>query len=221
MNKTKIEWTDYSWNPVTGCLNNCQYCYAKRMYQKNGRSFKPEFHEDRLNQPLNLKGSKKIFVCSVADLFGDWIPKEWIDNVFSIVKKCPNHTFQFLTKNPKRLLEFSPYPENAWMGCTATSQEMAENSIFYLSKIRASIRFLSCEPLLSKIIISPEDMKIINWLIIGACTGHMASQPQKEWVETLTSIGRQAGCAIFFKPNLIHPNPPHEFPDDSALFRFL
>lgn len=197
MNETKIEWTEFSWNPVTGCNNNCYYCYAKAIYDRYKWSFEPTFKPDRLKQPTKLKKPQLIFVCSVADLFGDWIPESWIKEVINVIKKCPQHTFQFLTKNPKRYSEFV-FPKNCWLGATATNQEMFDIAINYLKNIK-NITFISCEPLLSPIFGSLDK---IDWLIIGACTGKYRFQPPKDWVERLTKCGQNSNCAIFYKPNL-------------------
>lgn len=219
MNKTSIEWTDYSWNPVTGCKHGCPYCYAAAMYKRFGRSFEPSFHPDRIRQPLMQKGSKRIFVGSVTDMFGDWVPKEWHEQIFRVVKECPDKTFQFLTKNPKRLPEFSPYPRNCWIGVTANNQEMADTALKHLAKVDATIKFLSCEPLFGPIRLPMVRPSPINWLIIGACTGAHRSQPDPAWVKNLTGDGRKLGTAIFYKPNLIFSGKvPREFPDDGSLF---
>ena len=208
MNKTKIEWTEFSWNPVTGCKHGCKYCYAKAIYDRYKWSFEPTFRKDRLQQPLNKKRPQMIFVCSVADLFGEWVPVEWINGVLEIIKQCPQHTFQFLTKNPKRYGEFS-FPKNCWLGASATNQQMFNNAKECLRPLN-NITFISCEPLLSEI---TGNLSGIDWLIIGACTGKYAFQPPKQWVYNLTNDGRKAGCAIFYKPNLKnYDQMPKEYP---------
>ena len=109
MNKTKIEWTNWTWNPVVGCKHNCWYCYGKRIakrFFKDNPNYEPKFYPERLKEPYTLKKPSKIFVCSMADLFGDWVKMNWIERVIKVVKENPQHTFQFLTKNPKRYLEF-------------------------------------------------------------------------------------------------------------------
>lgn len=210
MQNTKIEWTEMSWNPVTGCKHNCYFCYARDIMKRFKKSFNPEFHEDRINQPLKIKKPKMIFVCSMADLFGDWVPIEWIEKVKAIVEQTPHLTYQFLTKNPKRYSEFV-WPNNAWIGATAINQKMADNAINELKKAKAKIKFLSCEPLSDSIRLSGANT--INWLIIGACTGRHAFQPDKTWVQNLTNDGRKFNHAIFYKPNLQWQNPPREYPN--------
>lgn len=217
MNNTKIEWTDLSWNPVSGCLNDCPYCYAKAIYKRFNKSFKPQFHEKRLFEPIYINKPNKIFVCSVADLFGNWVPVKWIKDILYIVSECPQHTFQFLTKNPKRYLEFE-FPKNAWLGATATNQIMF-NSFIEILRQKENITFLSCEPMLTEI---KGSLNEIDWLIIGACTGIHRFQPPKEWVLNLTNDGRKSNCAVFYKPNLIgYNNPPKELPVKSEQLSLL
>lgn len=219
MNKTDIEWTDFSWNPVTGCLHGCKYCYARALYKWRGFDWKPAFHENRLNEPSKER-FVKIFVCSVADLFGEWVPREWIDRVFNVVNNNPDNIFQFLTKNPKRLIEFSPYPDNCWIGCSATDQRMTNNSLYFLEGIKAKIRYISFEPLLDSINI--EFNKRLDWVIIGPQTGAGANQPNPEWVHHLIYSSNKDGIPIFMKPKLVWHNPSRDFPEFSfpgSLFR--
>ena len=126
MNKTKIEYADYTWNPVTGCLHECEYCYARKQAKRfssivgipNGKihdlpinftykckypyGFDPTFHRYRLDEPSQVKTPSTIFVCSMADLFGEWVPDEWIQKIFEACADAPQHRYLFLTKNPKR-----------------------------------------------------------------------------------------------------------------------
>lgn len=197
MNKTGIEWTDFSWNPVTGCEHECDYCYAKAINHRFKKSWNPMFHDNRIEQPLHKKEGSKIFVCSMADLFGDWVPRKWILDILNIVKKCPQHTFQFLTKNPKRYLEFD-FPSNVWLGATATNQEMYDNAITIFNKLNASVKYLSCEPLLDKIEMHSE----VDWLIIGACSYPKKSQPSEDWVLDMIDYAKSHNINIFLKPNL-------------------
>jgi protein gp37 len=197
MNRTKIEWTDMSWNPVTGCLHDCEYCYARAISSRFKRSFEPEFHEKRIRQPLKENKSKRIFVCSMADLFGDWVDHEWIERVLHICKLSKQHTFQFLTKNPDRLLEFE-FPDNCWIGCTAVDQEMYDKASVVLSQFDKQITFLSCEPLLGEI----ELDWLPDWLIVGACSNPKPSQPDKEWVLNMVNYAKLNKIPVFLKPNL-------------------
>jgi protein gp37 len=113
--------------------------------------FEPAFHPDRLCEPDKVQKPSKIFVCSMADLFGDWVPWEWIKRVLSAAHMNPQHTFQFLTKNPARYQEFNPWPDNCWLGTTVTNQEDADARVPELLKAQAKVRFVSAEPLLGEI----------------------------------------------------------------------
>lgn len=197
MNRTKIEWTTMTWNPASGCRNGCEYCYARAMYQRFGRSFEPQFHPDRLDQPKRRRKPTFIFVCSVADLFGSWVPKEWVDDVLDVIRACPQHTFMLLTKCPQRLPEFS-YPENCWVGGAATDQAMADRAMKYLPETDAPIKFLSCEPLLAPVI-PPEP---VDWLIVGGCSHPKPQQPEKAWVLDLLGWADEYDVPVFMKDNL-------------------
>ena len=201
MNKTDIEWTDYTWNPVTGCKHGCPYCYARNMYHRFGWNWEPTLHPERLRQPLEKKSSKKIFVGSVTDLFGDWVHREWWELIFDTVKVCSWHTFQFLTKNPKRLQELNPWPDNCWVGVTATNQKMWNSAVLHLGKVDAKVKFLSVEPLLEPI--RMKENPWIDWLIIGALSkGKEKVQPPGEMVDNLIADAREHDIAIFTKDNL-------------------
>ena len=214
MNRTKIQWTDYSWNPVTGCKHDCPYCYARAMYHRFGTSYEPTFYEDRLDQPCALRKPRRVFVCSVADLFGEWVPEEWIRAVLDTVRKTM-HTYQFLTKNPRRYREFNPWPQNAWLGATATNQTQWDEAATWLPLADCSIRFISAEPLLARI--DPGDW-CPQWLIIGPCTGKQAQQPDPEWVCTLEQLAHAHGTPIYYEPYLLPNHPKPEFPSPGALF---
>jgi protein gp37 len=240
MNQTAIEWTNFTWNPVTGCWgpggtaekpNRCAYCYAHKIahrfkvqqYQTEfSEPFAPTFHHDRLNQPAKVKKSSRIFVCSMADLFGDWVPQAWIEAVLKWgVGNAPQHTFQFLTKNPKRLKDFNPWPANCWVGTTVTNQADADERLPWLVQVDAPVRFVSHEPLLSAIDVlpwipgpwpmdtpMPTHNNYISWAIIGAQTGPGAVKPTDEWVSALIRQYRAAQVPIFLKDNLYPPDAP-------------
>lgn len=221
MNRTKIDWTDYTWNPVTGCWgpggtpekpNRCPYCYAQRIakrlaamgkiYGDPKDPFWPRFHGDRIGEPLGIKRPGKIFVCSMGDLFGDWVPLGWIEDVLKVVYQSPWNIYQFLTKNPKRYQELNPWPGNCWVGATATDQAMAKDAIKWLAGVDASVRYLSCEPLLGRIDLSSVNYMPIEWLIIGAQTGPGGHQPDALWVKTLHDMARKHGIPVWTKENL-------------------
>lgn len=241
MNKSKIEWCDYSWNPVTGCLHGCEYCYARRItdrFSPNCKEvqaaahyvgiglkglyeiedpwawgertlpypfgFSPTFHKYRLDEPSRKTKGVKIFVCSMADLFGEWVPDKWIDEVMKVVAKNPRHKFIFLTKSPSRYLRLAekgmlPAMENAWFGSTITTPE----DEFWWSN--AHNTFVSIEPILADFSSAgDEEIKKVDWVIIGAMTGPGAKdhQPKKEWIENIINDCRLTGTPIFMKNNL-------------------
>jgi len=206
MNRTKIEWTDYSWNPITGCKHGCWYCYARRLclrFKKifpNG--FEPTFYPERLNEPYEVKKPSKIFVCSIADLFAPWTPREWTAEVLDSMLFCPiKHTFQMLTKNPERinLGAFRPvYPKNWWFGATVNTQE----DCWRIDELRQvdGNRFISFEPLLGEI---EPDLHNIDWVIIGKLTGSKKVELKDEWVNTVFREARNQKIPVFMKNNLI------------------
>ena len=246
MNRTKIEWCDYTWNPVTGCWgpggtaekpNRCSYCYAERAAQRiyfnndwgqdyeMGDPFMPRFWPDRLNEPAKVKKPSRIFVCSMGDLFGEWVPSEWIYDVLVMVDKCPQHTFIFLTKNPHRYYNWQ-WPDNCWVGTTITNQQDADSRIPQLFEADCRTIFVSAEPLSGPIIfpkledISPGVNSIgISWLIIGAMTGPKAIRPQVDWVNSLVIQAEKAGIPIFVISSLsvlcyAHFITHRDFPDE-------
>lgn len=147
----------------------------------------------------------------MADLFGDWVPDEWIQQIKDTVRSIHNrhHTFQFLTKNPKRLKDFNPWPRNAWVGTTVTNQADSDERIIEMLKVDASVRFVSHEPLLGKILL-PADLQ---WAIIGAQTGPGAVKPEAEWVRNLIDQYRAGGVPLFLKDNLNWPEKIQEWPN--------
>jgi protein gp37 len=230
----KIEWTDYTWNPVTGCKHGCDYCYARRIAERFGPSdqeldlilqfhplmntylqepifnekrqfafpfrFYPTCHAYRFKEPQEITKPSKIFVSSMGDLFGEWVPASWIQKILSIVRSCPQHTFQFLTKNPGRLPDFNPWPENCWVGFTATTgREFSDNS-FRGWRCEARLRFVCFEPILE--MMDGVWLEGYQWVIIGAQTGPKAKSVPTEWISEL--LGRAAihKVPIFMKSNL-------------------
>ena len=217
-NKTNdnIEWAQWSWNPVTGCEYGCSYCYARDIANRFfPEKFKPTFYEDRLQAPQNTKpikgpGGSAVFVCSMADLFGDWIPNEWIFKIMQEVEKNPQWTFIFLTKNPKRLKSIV-WPDNAWIGTTVDTQKRAVTAEKYMADVSAKVRFISCEPMLEEIKFT--DMSMIDWLIIGGKSSNsqeLEFQPEWKWVWSLTNMAYKAKCKVYWKPNLTVR--PREYP---------
>ena len=221
---TKIEWTDETWNPVTGCYGPggsaarprvCTYCYAHRMARRlAGRCgyppapdfFRPTFHPERLEQPLHWRKPRMVFVCSMADLFGDWAPDAWIERVLDVVRATPQHTYQFLTKWPQNLARWNPWPTNAWVGASATGWRMLYDAMQHLSDIDAAVRFVSAEPWLSRTVWSWPITA--DWLIIGRQTGPGANGYSRESVARLLTLADHSGVPVFIKPPLSADFPP-------------
>lgn len=211
MSSTKIEWTDASWNPVTGCTkisSGCQHCYAEVMARrlcamkvpkyKNG--FQVTLHEECLNEPLAWKHPRTIFVCSMSDLFHKDVPFEFIDKVIATIERTPRHRYQLLTKRADRMAEYfntRPVPSNAWLGVTVDVQT-SKTRIDALRTIKnVPIRFLSCEPLLEDL--GELDLTEIDWIIVGGESGRMARPMKEDWVLNIKKQVEQAGKAFFFK----------------------
>lgn len=196
-----ISWTNYTWNPVTGCERGCPYCYARRTYERFGRSFEPTLHEKRLVEPTKVKEPSKVFVCSVADLFGPWVPSAWVKRVLIAADEAPQHTYQYLTKCPEGLSEWA-FNSNDWVGITAVDQASAEVALSYFAsrpRTLIPVRFISAEPLIGPI---DTDLTGLDWLIIGAMTGPGATAPKIEWVRRLVERAIEARVPVWMKENL-------------------
>lgn len=213
MNRTKIEWCDFSYNPITGCRHGCRYCYARAMYRRFGHSFEPAFHPTRLSQPLRVRKPSRIFLGSVTDLCGPGVEDAWIEAVIDVVRRTPQHTYQALSKAPERWARHD-WPANVWLGATATDQAQwnraADGLRDAVLREPRRITFVSAEPLLSRI---DPGQWMPHWLIIGAQTGPGGRQPEDEWVAHLESRAAEDRIAVFHKPNLtIRPAGRREFP---------
>lgn len=231
---TKIPWTDETWNPVSGCSPisaGCKNCYANRMskrlagrfgYPPAPRNFDVTFHPDKLDQPLHWKKPRRIFPCSMGDLFHEDVPDEWIDRVFDVIQSAWWHTFQILTKRPERALEWCcqsgrmPLP-NVWLGVTAENQEQANKRILILLQIPAAVRFVSVEPMLSEVNLTnqpwwdhrpeydywkavyPWARKTLDWVIVGAETGPGKRPMNLDWARSVRDQCVRAGIPFFFK----------------------
>lgn len=258
--KTKIDWCDSTWNPVTGCLHGCEYCYARRIAERFGSNqmpiftdypvlhepvrctdtyaymrntgisagkiqpypfdFLPTFHRYKLDEPQRWKNPRNIFVCSMADLFGDWVPDEWIDAVISSTQSALQHRYLFLTKNPKRYDDWLERFEegrakgieevaNCWFGASAsTNKELDranESRALWLSiePIRERIatdenQFMEVDPYIGY------EQKRWEWVVIGAETGNSKHKivPKREWVEEIVKVCKEYGTPVFMKESL-------------------
>ena len=200
MNKTVIEWCDMTWNPVVGCQNNCPYCYARKMhnrFKKNVDSFNnPELYFSRLNKPQTVKKPKNVFVCSMADLFGRWVPDEWIQEVFKACEAAPQHRYLFLTKNFHAYKDFGIIlKKNYWYG---QSHDGNNCVVPYDMKNQ----FISLEPMQRGI--NPKAIEGFQWVIIGAETGNRKGKiiPKREWIENIVNACRDSKVPVFLKNNL-------------------
>ena len=256
--KSRVDWCDSTWSPVTGCLHGCEYCYARRIaerfrpeyvsgmygtnesevssrtnyelkepmrrcrYESDGVKllyektaypfgFVPTFHRYRLEEPQRWKKPRNIFVCSMADLFGAWVPDEWIRQVFEACDAAPQHRFLFLTKNPSRYKELEnllplhrrpPAVAEMWFGHSYTGTGDYKPMQLHL----AHSRFVSIEPLLHDL--SEQDMMIVaatnDWIIIGAETGHRKGKviPKKSWVDGIVYYAKRNNVPVFMKESL-------------------
>jgi len=208
---SKIEWTQLTWNPTTGCTkisDGCKFCYAERLSKRlkamgvdaYSDGFEVSIHPERLDQPLKRKKPSIYFINSMSDLFHKNIPDDYIVQVFEVVKKANYHIFQLLTKRPKRMFEFCnqiTVPDNLWVGVTVENKFEGIPRINYLRKIKASIRFISFEPLL-------EDIGLLNldgikWVIVGGESGPNGRRMNQEWVINIKNQCDHNHIPFFFK----------------------
>lgn len=205
MQKSKIEWTDYVWNPVTGCEHQCPYCYARKMANRlKGRygypedePFRPTLHAEKLREQPPNKPSK-IFVCSMGDLFGEFIPKDWITTILKIIKDFPEHTYIFLTKNPKRYSEFD-FPKNVWIGYSTTGTLYHD----WDERHKDNIKFISIEPMMDNVVGTGKGLLNTNWIIIGAETGNRKGKVklQNQWIYDALELLDKLKIPVFIKNN--------------------
>jgi protein gp37 len=210
MAKSAIEWTECTWNPVTGCTKisaGCRYCYAERMavrLQAMGQpayasGFELALHPEKLCQPLEWRKSSTIFVNSMSDLFHEDIPTEFIQDVFKTMREASWHRFQILTKRAERLEELDSvveWPENVWMGVTVERQDYAAR-VDHLRGCGAQTKFLSCEPLLGPL--HSLDLTGIDWVIVGGESGPSSRPMDPAWVRDLRDQCTGASVPFFFK----------------------
>ena len=210
--RSLIEWTESSWNPVTGCSkisDGCKNCYAQRLalrlkkmgVKKYRNGFKVMLHTDALDEPLRWKNSRMIFVCSMSDLFHEDVPDYFIKEVFRVMNKATMHTFQVLTKRAERLAKFADkveWSKNIWAGVTVESEKYLYR-IDYLKKVPAVVKFLSMEPLLGPVPRLREVIDGINWVIVGGESGPNARPMKAEWVREIRDICKEFQVPFFFK----------------------
>lgn len=210
MKTTKIEWTDKTWNPITGCTKisaGCANCYAeimsKRLQAMKQDKYKNGFiltmHNNVLDEPIKWKKPHTIFVCSMSDLFHENVPFSFIDKVVETIKSTPQHNYQILTKRANRMAEYfsdKSIPKNAWLGVTVDIAS-SKSRIDFLRNLNAPIKFLSCEPLLEDL----GDMNLdgIDWVIVGGESGAKARPMKEEWVQSIKVQTEKQGSAFFFK----------------------
>lgn len=229
----KIEWARWTWNPVTGCKHGCKYCYAREIAESDSRAFPegftPRLIPERLAAPDRMAvptidpatkqiiaadqktGWRTVFVCSMGDLFGKWVPDDWVLQVFDAVSNAPDWNFLFLTKNPERMAGLD-WPKNAWAGTTVDEQSRVQRAEEAFANVDATVRFLSCEPLSERLDFT--QLERFHWVIVGGRSGTKrmpAMQPDWEWVGHLVSQARAAKCKVYLKPNLVIPK---EYPND-------
>lgn len=208
---SKIEWTEATWNPTVGCTKisqGCKHCYAETMAKRlqamgtagyeNG--FKLSILRSRLEEPLRRKKPTVYFVNSMSDLFHKQVPDNYIEEVFDVIRRCPQHTFQVLTKRADRLAAFfnkrTP-PKNSWIGVSVEDRRHGVPRIDALRAVNASVRFLSVEPLLQDL--GEIDLAGIHWVIVGGESGPKARPMKLEWVEDIRRQCEDAGVEFFFK----------------------
>lgn len=210
MRTTKIEWTDKTWNPITGCSKKstgCLHCYAEVMarrlkamgQEKYANGFIVTLHELCLNEPLTWRGNHNIFVCSMSDIFHENVPFEFIDKMFDVIKSTPQHRYQILTKRAERMAEYfttRSIPDNVWLGVTVEAQS-SRFRIDYLRNLPASVKFLSCEPLVEDL--GELDLTGIDWVIVGGESGPQARPMKEEWALNIMKQVEAQGARFFFK----------------------
>lgn len=218
-----ISWAAWSWNPVTGCLHGCDYCYARDLATKASfahafpAGFTPLFHHERLDAPANTRvpaavdrdpRKGRVFVCSMADLYGRWVPQEWIDAVHGSMLASPQWEYLTLTKFPDRYVGLD-FPSTAWVGTSVDEQKrvrIAERAFAEISDVK--VRWLSLEPLLEPLVFN--DLSMFDWVVIGSQTETRqpsgtvkAFAPPFEWVARIVAQARECGAAVYLKPNLL------------------
>lgn len=208
--QSHIEWTEVTWNPVTGCTKvspGCMHCYAERMAMrlramgqaKYANGFELTTHPGYLDQPLHWRKPRMVFVNSMSDLFHEDVPVSYIEDVFDVMRRASQHTFQVLTKRSRRLFDLDPeidWPENVWMGVSVENEDYAFR-VEHLRKTSANVKFLSLEPLLGPL---PHlNLRNIDWVIVGGESGPGARPMDEKWVLSIRDQCLTSDIPFFFK----------------------
>ena len=213
MSKTKIQWTERTWNPVTGCSKvseGCRHCYAEIMakrlqgmgQQRYANAFSLTIHPNALDEPKQVKKPSMFFVCSMADLFNKDVPFEFVDKVMEVIDDTPRHTYQLLTKRPKRMVEYFYYhrhgiPFNLWLGTTVEGPDYKIRICQLRALPTSNVKYLSCEPLLGDL--GNLDLSGIDLVIVGGESGPQARPMQKQWVLNIMRQCEEQCVNFFFK----------------------
>jgi len=223
-----VGWARWTWNPITGCLHDCAWgCYARELAHRDNRKdypvgFTPLFHHERLDAPKNMEvppeakddpSWRRVFVGSMADLFGGWVPDEWIEKVLAVCRANPQWEYLLLTKNPRRYLGLQ-LPPTAWVGTSIDAQKRVRVAEEVFRQIRdVRVKWFSGEPLMEPLEFS--DLSMFDWVVIGALTATIqpegpkpAFAPPFEWIARLTEQAHRAGCKVFQKANLLGKTNP-------------
>ncbi len=208
MNRTKIEYIDYTWNPIVGCNGvDCAVsgaCWAKKQAKRrknvcnNCYTFTPHLHAERLAQPLTVKKPSRIGVCFMADLFDEHVPLEWIEQVFKVMQQASWHTFIVLTKHPENVFCSLKFPKNVWFGVSVNRRRDLDR-VEELKECDVAVKFVSFEPLFEEL--GAVDLSGVDWIIIGA-QRRPTVLPNRVWVLNLEKEARRVGAKIFRKNNL-------------------
>ena len=210
MKYSKIEWTEATWNPSTGCNKitaGCKHCYAETMAKRLKAMGAPGYENgfeftlmpDRIEMPLKIRKATKFFVNSMSDLFHEKMPFDFLDKVFEVIEKTPQHKYQILTKREQLMQDYfssRSVPDNVWMGVTVESAK-TKHRIDFLRKVNAKIRFLSVEPLINNV--GELDLEGIHWVIVGGESGAKARPMKPEWAINVRDQCDEQGVAFFFK----------------------
>jgi protein gp37 len=235
-----VDWAAWTTNPITGCLHGCPYCYAREMAEMRESyrhaypvGFTPLFHHERLDAPANTPVPEeakndprlgRVFVGSMADAFGKWVPQEWLEKMFAVYRANLQWEYLFLTKFPQRYVGLE-LPPTAWIGTSVDTQSRVKYAVDAFRQIKdVRAKWLSLEPLLDPLDFKEGQLEVFDWVVIGAQSatrqpktivpsGHVPEfAPPFEWVANIVAQARKAGCRVYLKPNLLGANPNPQSP---------